>query len=166
MNTSKQRFIIGLVLASAAALSSTGVSGGEIPATGLVLSGSSVNLDNSTRALAAGRDGAAIRYAGRVLERNPDRIEAAIARHNLCLAWMGQGGVEKAEAHCRFAAAADLGGVRVRQDGNYFVIARRNADGADTEALQAVLGRNLAAQLERLNTARVASSASTPQQAN
>jgi hypothetical protein len=162
MHTSKHRFVIGLVLASAAALSATG---SEVPA-GLVLSGSSVNLDNSTRALAAGRDGAAIRYAGRVLERNPDRIEAAIARHNLCLAWMGQGGVEEAEAHCRFAAAADLGEVRVRRDGDYFVIARRNADGADTESLQSVLGRNLAVQLERLNASRVASGAAAPQQAN
>ncbi|HEY7840812.1 MAG TPA: hypothetical protein VIC61_04525 [Gammaproteobacteria bacterium] len=163
MNSSKHRFVIGFLLATAAGLSAAGAAGGEIPATVLVLSGSSVNLDNSTRALAAGRDGAAIRYAGRVIERNPDRVEAAIARHNLCLAWMGQGGVEEAETHCRFAAAADLGDARVRRDGDYFVIARRNADGTDTESLQAVLGRNLAAQLERLNTSRVASSATLQQ---
>jgi hypothetical protein len=166
MNSSKHGLVIGIVLASAASLFATGVSGSETASTSLVLSGTSVNLDNSTRALAAGRDGAAIRYAGRVIERNPDRVEAAIARHNLCLAWMGQGGVEEAETHCRFAAAADMGDVRVRRDGDYFVIARRNADGADTESLQAVLGRSLAAQLERLNAARVASSQTAPQQAN
>jgi len=155
-----QRYLPGLLLT----LFTVGASAGGD--TALVLSGSSVNLDNSTRALAAGRDGAAIRYAGRVLERNPTRIEAAIARHNLCLAWMGQGGAREAEEHCRFAAAADLADVRVRRDGDYFAIVRRNADGADTESLQAVLGRNLAAQLERLNTPRVASTAEAAQPAN
>jgi hypothetical protein len=165
MNSSKHRFVIGILLATAANLSA-GAAGGEIPATGLVLSGSSVNLDNSTRALAAGRNGAAVRYAGRVIERNPDGAEAAIARHNLCLAWMGQGAVEEAEAHCRFAAAADVAEIRVRRDGDYFVIARRNADAPGTESLGVVLGRNLAAQLERLNTSRVASSAEATPQAN
>jgi hypothetical protein len=125
----------------------------------LVLSGTSVNLDRSSRALADGLDGTAIRHAQRVLERNPMRVEAALARQNLCLAWMGQGGVEHAAAHCRFAAQAELGDVRVRRDGDFYVVVRRGAGTADTEPLQFVIDRNLAASLQKLDASRFASAA-------
>jgi hypothetical protein len=132
----------------------------------LVLSGTSVNLDRSSRALADGLDGTAIRHAQRVLERNPTRVEAALARQNLCLAWMRQGGVAQAEPHCRFAAAAQIGDVRVRRSGNFYTVVRRNGDAAGTEPLAAVIQQNLAAHLGILDTARVASSTEAPRSEN
>ena len=103
----------------------------------------------------------ATRSGGGVRRDQGEQIETAIARHNLCLAWMGQGGVDEAATHCRFAAEADLGDVRVRRDGDFYVVVRSNADAADTESLQSVIGRNLAASLEKLNAARVASTSDT-----
>lgn len=121
------------------------------PAADLVLSGSSLNLDNSTRALANGRDGSAIRYALRVLDRNPDAVESAIAQHNLCLAYLAEGRAAEAAQYCSAAGAAQLSGVQVRRDGEFYVIAAGAA-----ETLAAVIARNLAAH----DAARIASTKS------
>ncbi len=65
-----------------------------------VMTGDSPLLDRSSKYLYNGKTKAGIKYAQRALARSQSKYAQAIARHNLCIAYVQTGEVGLAGTHC------------------------------------------------------------------
>ena len=109
-----------------------------------VVLGESPLLDRSTQYLHKGQTARGLRYARKALQRQLSLRERQIAHHNLCLGYVSQDQMEKAEEHCQYAQANLVPGQYLKElsPGLYRVSSFSSAD-TNFPALEVIMARNL-----------------------
>lgn len=101
-------------------------------------------LNQSTEALADGRQAHAIRFAKGVLRTKTNAADHLIARQNLCLAHLARGERDEAQPYCDAALAAVAKYQVVERDGRRVIATAETANDPTAPSLEATVRANVA----------------------
>lgn len=116
--------------------------------TRLIWSTTSAAANQSTEALLEGRHTHAIRFAKDVLRSKTHPANHAIARHNLCLAYLARGEREEAAPFCELALNAEAGYQVAEREGRLVVTANAETSDAGRSSTLATAIRTNVAQAQ------------------
>lgn len=109
-----------------------------------IWSTTSAQINQSTQALAEGRNSHAIRFAKETLRSKTHAANHLIARHNLCLAYLAEGKGGEAKPYCDLALATEARYRIVDQNGRWVVSSAESGNESQTQTVGAAVRANVA----------------------